>query len=366
MLTADISHPTNLFINLLEQSNIEHSIKNVRTEIDLIVVGDTPVPTTLNQAEYENSYVCSPYTAYISYSLEELDLITSKTQRAILKCIIKSADKLLKNAQINKTLSINNWLVSTNLLPPWSAQTLAQLTPKLIERYPNHSFNIRSLNELHHTELMASLKAQGWHLIPARQVYLFDNQARQWWKKSHTKRDQSLLRKTHLELVHPAEHIESDFEDIHRCFSQLFIEKHSKFNPQFTASFLYRMHLNNLLEFYSFRDPESQKIIASIGLMIQQDIITSPVVGYDTSLPQKLGLYRLLMAVLLKVTYESGKKMNLSSGASNFKRSRGGEPIIEYTAFYTKHLPINRRSSIALFAKALNFFGPKVLKDNQI
>ncbi len=360
------AHPSRIFIDILEELGLHNAISNVRTKLDTLTVEGQPVPITLNKEEYENSYVCSPYTAYISYAEDELKLIHSPGQRRLFKLAIRIADRLLRVAKINQTLSINNWLVSTNLPPNWAADTIPGLTDGLIQRYPHYSFSIRSLNERNNPELINALKQAGWHLIPARQVYLFDNAQRDWWQRSHTKRDQSLLRKTHLQQVFPEQHNRADFDEIYRCFHQLFIEKHSHFNPQFTAPFLYKMYKAGLMEFHSFRDSDSGKIIASIALFTQQDIITTPIVGYDTSLPKELGLYRLLMAVLLKHTYESGRMMNLSSGAGNFKRARGGLPTIEYTAFYTQHLPWHRKWIMAGFAKLLNKFGPKVLEDNQI
>ncbi|MDX1351873.1 MAG: GNAT family N-acetyltransferase [Thiomicrorhabdus sp.] len=362
----DILHRSILFVETLQQLGVNQAIANVQTKLDLLVVEGEPIPTTLNDSEFDNSYVCSPYTAYISYAQDELQLIQSKSQRRIFWGAIRIADKLLKLAKINQTISINNWLVSTNLPPKWSKETIPELTDTLIHRYPVHSFNIRSLNWHTNAELMHALQDNGWLLIPARQVYLFDNQNRQWWHRSHTKRDQSLLRNTKLTLVQPAEHQADDFEEIRNCFNKLFIEKHSHFNPQFSTAYLYEMHKADLIQFYSFRDPNTHKIIASIGLFTQQDIITTPMVGYDTEQPKELGLYRLLMAVLLKETYESGQMMNLSSGAGSFKRARGGLPTIEYTAFYTKHLSCKRIWIMQIFAKLLNKFAPKVLENNQI
>jgi hypothetical protein len=359
-------HPSKIYVETLLSLGLDKAIPNVQTDIDTITIDKQPVPITLNYEEYNNSYVCSPYTAYISYAQDELQLIHSKTQRRLFWGAIRFADKLLKWANINQTLSINNWLVSTNLPPNWSSQSIQQLTVDLIERYPNHSFNIRSLNPHNHAQLIQNLQEQGWLMLPARQVYLFDNKDRQWWQRSHTKRDQKLLQKTHLQRVKPEEHQQADFTEIENCFKQLFIEKHSHFNPQFTAAYLYQMHLNGLMEFHSFRDPNSQRIVASIGLFTQQGIITTPMVGYNTGLPKKLGLYRLLMAVLLKETYDSGKIMNLSSGAGSFKSARGGRPTIEYTAFYTNHLSYRRKLTMFLFAKLLNKYAPKVFAENQI
>ena len=353
------------FIGIVNQLGTTSSIRNVETQLKAIEIAGQIVPITVNRTEYENSYVCSPYTAYISYGRDELGLIKNALFRSILKTVIGGVGKLLRAAQINQTISINNWLVSTNLLPHWTLQDIEQFTSRLVINYPDHSLMIRSLNRHTDGEVMNQLEATEWLFMPARQVYLFDHQDRQWWKRSHTKRDQSFLRKTQLTRVAPQQHQDSDFADIEFCFNKLFIDKHSQYNPQFTAEFMKQLHRAGLVYFHSFRNDEG-RIIASIGLFTQQNIITTPIVGYDTEQPKELGLYRLLMAVLLKETYESGKMMNLSSGAGGFKRARGGQPEVEYTALYIDHLSGKQKWLLKQFAKLLRRYGPKVLQDNEV
>lgn len=344
---------------------VHQAIRNVTTRLTLEKIDDDWVPVTVNQAEYDNSYVCSPYTAYISYARDELGLLNNVFLETALKGAIGLGSLALKHAKINQTVSLNNWLVSTNLVPNWSEATLQNLVADLTRRYPDHSLSLRSLNARTDGDMMRRLKAQGWLLVPARQVYLFDNENTDWWKRNNCKNDQRLLRKTILQYA-PASELEyDDFADIERIFTQLFIDKHSIHNPQFSADFLYHLHKSGLVDFHTFRDSSGQ-VVAAIGLFTQRDIITTPILGYDTRLPKSLGLYRLLMAVLLKHTYESGKMMNLSSGAAQFKRMRGGQPHLEYTAFYVEHLPNKRRRLLQGFAALVNRTAPKLFEKHQL
>ncbi|MED1795188.1 hypothetical protein P4V54_21170 [Brevibacillus nitrificans] len=50
----------------------ERYVKNVRTKMEALAFDDIVLPVTINETEYENSYVCSPYTHYITYAKEEL------------------------------------------------------------------------------------------------------------------------------------------------------------------------------------------------------------------------------------------------------------------------------------------------------
>ena len=349
----------------LKNRTTQHFIKNITSNIEILNIEQQYFPITLNRAEYENSYVCSPYTAYISYARDELGLIQSTSLQWIFRVLIWNASGLLKLGKINQTVSINNWLFSTNLVPEWQPETVSRFTQELTDLHPEHSLSIRSLNCVTNPQLIKHLLANGWIMLPARQVYLFNTDKDNWWKRNNVQNDQRLLKKTTLELVLPEQHRSEDFKTIEACFHKLYIEKHSPFNPQYTSEYFELLHQNRLIEFFSFRN-EQKEIVASIGLFTQQGIITSPIVGYDTSQPKSLGLYRLLIAQLLKITYERGQVLNLSSGASDFKKQRGGKPVIEYTALYINHLPSQQKFILRVFTKLMNRFAPKVFADNAI
>lgn len=74
-------------------------------------------------------------------------------------------------------------------------------------------------------------------------------------------------------------------------------------------------------------------------------LITAPIVGYDTRLPGKEGLYRMLTALCIEEAARRRWVLNFSSGASHFKRLRGGAPEIEYSMVYVRHLPAARRAA---------------------
>ena len=71
--------------------------------------------------------------------------------------------------------------------------------------------------------------------------------------------------------------------------------------------------------------------------------MTPPLVGYDTSLPQEVGLYRMLTADLSQTGIQRGLIAHQSAGVASFKRRRGFVGAIEYTAVFHQHLPIQRR-----------------------
>ncbi|MGR5415062.1 hypothetical protein ACPV52_20615, partial [Vibrio astriarenae] len=82
-----------------------------------------------------------------------------------------------------------------------------------------------------------------------------------------------------------------------------------------------------------FRDADGV-LRAVVGVFGQGPLLTAPLVGYDTTWPQSAGLYRLLMAHVLRTTMARDAELNLSAGAAHFKRLRGGVPAIEMSAVY--------------------------------
>ena len=55
-------------------------------------------------------------------------------------------------------------------------------------------------------------------------------------------------------------------------------------------------------------------------------------------------------------------QLNLSAGAASFKRTRGGEPAIEYSAVYCRHLTWRQRSVWATLATILEQVGARILR----
>lgn len=64
--------------------------------------------------------------------------------------------------------------------------------------------------------------------------------------------------------------------------------------------------------------------------------MTAPLFGYDTALPQSVGLYRMLSAVLIGLAGSRSLLLHESSGVGQFKRNRGAVAAIEFSAVYDR------------------------------
>lgn len=315
---------------------------NVESKMALLQVGDNLFPLTINNTEYKSSYVCSPYNACISYSKEEIEKLCNKPLEIVLKSIVSLFDVLLKSAKINKVVSINNWLLSTNLYHDWNGDKINKITDFLIKKFPEHTIMSRSLNEQSNHKLLKKYKQNGYDFIPIRQIYLFNYKDNSAFRKIDTKRDFKLLKKTGYYIATHDEITSSDYPRITELYNKLYLEKYSYNNPQFTHDYIALWHRHKLLTMQGLRN-KNGVLDGIIGHFCRNKIITTPLFGYDTSLPKSLGLYRVLSALIMQYSYSNNTLQNASAGASEFKRLRGAAPEIEYSVIYIKHLSLYRR-----------------------
>lgn len=335
-------------------------IKNVETKIDIINTDTIKLPMTINEEEYNNCYVCSPYTACVPYVQEETQKLNNKSLKFIIYCISNALAHLLKKASINKVVSINNWMLSTNLYPEWSGEDLPEIIKQITEKHPNHAVMFRSLNQFSNAELMERFVSNKFIMMPSRQVYIY-NKHSNYLKKHNNKIDFKLLEKTKYKVIHHSDIQSSDYNRIVELYNLLYIDKYSRHNPQFTRRCIEHWHQNDFIHFIGLRS-ENGQLDGIVGFFKKNRVMTAPVVGYDTAKDQKIGLYRILMALTLKNSIENKMVLNLSSGASKFKRMRGGKPYIEYSAIYVKHLPLKRRYIWYITNFLLTYVGVPIIK----
>ena len=336
-------------------------VHNVECDWEWLDLKEGLFPLTLHNSGFHDSYVGSFISAYLHYGWQEYAQL-SPVQSKVAWPLKQTLLQWLKWSRFNQTVSVNNWLFSTSLHPNWSEASVQKIG-ELVKTYPAHSLSIRSLNQVQHADLIASLMNKGWVMLPARRIYWFDKlQSDDWYRRNNNQNDRRLLKKTNYVQVEPHEHTDSDFHQVYRLVKSLFIEKHSEYNPHFSQDYLHHLHSSGLVEFYSFRDPDTKLLVATMGVFSQFNTLSIPLIGYDITLPQSLGLYRMLIAWLLRMTFHRNLSLNLSSGAGHFKRQRGGKPVIEYTALYLAHLPKKQQIMLQAWLKPMQALLPKALE----
>ena len=205
------------------------------------------MPVTINDAEYDNSYVCSPYTAYATYPRLEVDNIPGRILPAALRVLLHSAGPVLRAAQVNRVVCVNNWLLSTNLYPAISPEFVPEVTRHLAEQFPLHAIVFRSLNYVTNRELCERLAHSGYLLAPSRQIFLIDGRTNVYLRKQNARWDRKLLESTKYRVV-PHESLQtSDAVRIEQMYRSLYVEKYSQHNPQPTVEMIEELLRRRLL-----------------------------------------------------------------------------------------------------------------------
>ncbi|WP_416049842.1 hypothetical protein [Cupriavidus basilensis] len=347
-------------------------VRNLQSQVGLLRAGDWAMPVTVDsgRADATAAWVCSPLTTYCRYAGEEIDRHLHGALAWPLRLLCRGYGRWLGAAGVDRAVAINNWLLSTNLYPALDTSALQHTIAQARARWPRHALWFRSLNTRQHPDWLAVLAAEGFSLVPSRQVWCFEAADLAKGRHANLKRDlremqRSALARAGNETIGAAAGREDDYERIAALYGLLYLDKYSRLNPHYTAAFMRHWHRAGLLELHGWRDGQGQ-LQAVVGLFVQGGIITAPVVGYNTALPAPLGLYRLLMATVFARAIETGYGINLSAGAGHFKRLRGGQAAIEYSAVYAAHLALPLRAGIGLLRSLATHVGVPVMQRFQL
>lgn len=339
-------------------------ISNVDVDLFALIIDDVFIPFTINNVEYTNSYVTSPYNHYVTYAREEINMLKNPITQKIFRLLLKPVNSLAKLSQIDKIIYLNNWFLSTNLYFELSEEQCLSIVEFLIRKFPDYAISFRSINQTMYPELFKSLNKNHFLFIPSRYVYLFNstlNSLPSQVRKTH-KRDKKLLEK--FELISHKEFCSEDIPKIVELYNQLYLDKYSIHNPQFTLEFMKNALENNIFTFYGLKMGE--KLVGVGGFLRLGNSVVTPIFGYDITLPRDLGIYRVLNHVLFNFVAENNLFLHASAGAGEFKFNRGCFGDIEYNAVFLSHLPKKRHFFWKVSSQILNKFAIKIVKNNKL
>ncbi|MEO0698515.1 MAG: hypothetical protein AAFY81_02230 [Pseudomonadota bacterium] len=328
-------------------------ITNAHSRMTLMSYGSLRLPVTIEDGRLGGTYVASPHSAYVLYARDEIDIVGLKgAARLGAGAALGLVDRWLKALAINRTVHIDNWLLSTSLHGRWDGTGLPTIRRALIEAYPDHVPVVRCVDRWSGPELYSGLRSDGWSLLPSRQVWVTEDLEAQWKPRSHTKSDRRAMRKSGLVIEELEAMSDADAQRLADLYAQLYLQRYSALNPAYTPAFIKLSCKSGALRFRVARASDGV-IMASAGMRVAGDTVTVPMLGYDTTRPQSEALYRIASLLSSEWAMERGYRHHGSSGASTFKTNRGARGQIEYMALYTGHLPWGRRMGIKSFAEVL-------------
>lgn len=330
------------YLTPLMRDGPTHYLRNADTSIYVLRVGDVALPLTAGELNLANSYVCSPYTHYITYGQEEFRELKNPPAEALLRLLFKPIAAWFRRADFDRAVLANNWLLSTNLYPAGlTAEQVQAAVRALAAEFPDRAVIFRSVDRYANAELAAALAAAGAALIFSRSVYYQDVRRPEVQRTHEYRADRKLLGRTPYQVLTAADLTPGDAERLVSLYADLYLRKYSPYNPQFTPAFIRLALAERLLTFKALA--RAGRIDAVLGYVTRGGYLTAPLFGYDTALPKALGLYRMLTALTSADALAAGRVVHFSAGVGPFKRLRGGQPAIEYNAVYTAHLPAGRR-----------------------
>jgi hypothetical protein len=337
-------------------------IANAHTQLQVLQSGGTVLPITLSEFHRENSYVCSPYSHYVSYGQEEFSTLKNPAFEACLRLLFIPIAYYFKQTHLDQVVYVNNWLVSTNLYPALPPELSPAIMRHLTEAFPDRAIIFRSVDGFANGPLLNELKQQGAHLIFSRSVWYQNPRSPLTTKRQHYKADLRLYRHTPYRVITADQLSPSDIPRIVQLYNCLYLDKYSKYNPQFTEAFIRLAIANNLLTLKAFQ--RDGQIDAVLGYFTRNAIGTPPIFGYDTTKPQSLGLYRLVGTQFSQEAAAHGFLANFSAGVGSFKKNRGCQNAIEYNAVFCGHLPKSRQRPWILLRTLMDRFAIPIIQKN--
>ena len=338
-------------------TSVSARVANVDTRWLALRSGERVLPITVNDRRTD-SYVCSPSVAYVDYARRESELVG--VDSPLSRTALSAAGAMLRAARIDRVVHVDNWLLSTNLHGRWDGQDLPAIRAHLAERFPDHLLAIRSVDDWSSPALATAVRADGWAMIPSRQIWVVDDLARDWVPRNAYGNDRRLLANSGL-AIGPA--TPDDAERIADLYRQLYIGKYSALNPVFTPRWIAETMASGLIDYRVARH-ESGRAMSVAGLLARGGVATPPVVGYDRAWPQSAGLYRIASWMFMAMAMERGLRLHGSAGAAHFKRLRGARGVIEYWAMDARHLSRPRRLAVAALAAGLERWAVPVMRAN--
>ncbi len=316
-------------------------IKNVHnTQLMLAKVDDVIFPITTSDFHPDNTYTVSPYSHYVSYGgYEEVKHLNNPPVEMLIKLLMRPIAWYFRNADLDKVVYVNNYLLSTNLYPSVNSGQLSALSEALPKWFPDRAIVFRSVDAKKNPHIAAILKEKEYEMTLSRQVWYMD--AEEASRTRQYKEDVRVLRKHEYEIVDGRNLSDDELARSLHLYNMLYLEKYSYYNPQFTFDFMQLARDNEILHLCALR--RDGQINAVMGFFVRNGAMTQPLFGYDTSLPQEEGLYRLLTLMTIQEGLQRNLLIHASGGVGKFKKVRGGKSVIEYNAVYHKHLPAWRQ-----------------------
>lgn len=327
---------------------------NIHAEATWLDVDGTPWPVSVTRVTTRNCYVVSATGQYLDYALEETRRLPSGLSRSGAVAGLHLMAPLLR--RLDPVVVLDALPVSTVLHERRPANEWRRALDVARAAFRGLPIVIRSLDPVHAPDLLSIVGALPMSLLTSRIVFHQDPRSAAFWSIRNVRHDVRLAERA------PMEHRPLDPADapaIATLYWQLYGEKHSQLNPQFTPAWLAHGMAHGAMLGEGLLH-EGRLVAAYLSYRVD-DVMTNPVFGYDTTLPQSLALYRRLTLLTMQAARRDGLRIHASSGAPGFKASRGGIATIEHHAVDLRTVGGAQRASWRASIRVAAALGPHLL-----
>ncbi|RKH31647.1 GNAT family N-acetyltransferase [Corallococcus praedator] len=324
-----------------------------RARMLLLGMDDLLIPLSLTDGSWNNSYLFSMYARYIA---SQRNAIKTGNWKPLAGFTASSAlwgvGAVMKATRLDKVIQVDTWPSMRNMGANLTADQARRLTEFLTTRFPDHALVFMALNPATHSPLLNNLKGQGYafsYMTHTRMLLPAGLDPGASARK---------LRRRDARMTETSGYQVLDGRDVPGCaprlaelYRMLNREKYMT-NPPNTQAFF-----EDLLQ--GTRIPlrllvKDGRVDAFYGISVKDEVLYSPVSGYDLTLPQDVGLYRMLNSLLMMEAFDRGIAIETGGGSDPFKSLRGDRPLPRYNAVYLRHLPSYRHIAWRLVDKLGN------------
>jgi hypothetical protein len=313
---------------------------------DCGLVDETACPpvTQTGAAVIRQAWICSPWSAFGPYAFAEAAKVRRGWSRLGARTGALASAMVLAAASPDRCLQVRNFLFSTPIHPPEQDGTALAAHMRRLAEKSGVPVLCRGLAKSWRSEEIEAAQAAGLIALPTRAVWLYDGPRPTFLARHNTQMDLRLAHRAQpLRLIEP--HVVEPWvwERLADLYSQLYLEKHNRLNPAYTATFMKAAAVSGLVEFLVFPAAGGTGLDAFVGLFSGAGQSTCPLVGVETRVQKERGLYRICCALCFGLAAARRHQLNFSSGAGHFKRLRGGEQSLEYALVAVPEASVMKR-----------------------
>lgn len=321
-------------------------------DLRIVALDDLAIPIAISDGRADNSVNCSILARYISIPLRAIPRMSWHPALALCaRAVLSALGALLRAGAIDKCVYVGNGLIMRGMEPILTVSQIARLTEHLRAAFPEHALVFGALNPVTHHVLLNNLADSGYSFLFAGHTRIWVPHHAAGARREYKQRqDARLLEGSGYEVVDGAGmvHLAPRLAALYKALNR---DKYST-NPVVTEDFFALALREGFIEFRLLR--KDDRIDGFFGYAVQNDVLCPPLFGYDLSIPQPVGLYRILYALMLQEAIHRGVVLETGAGADDFKSHRGDMPVARYGAFFVEHLPLHRRAAWRLLQAHAN------------